>query len=155
VESYTEEEVNMSGRFNRGVRLIGACFVMIGCMANPSSTQTPDSSSTTAVLVWTRNGGFAGFCDEMKISASGAITTSSCRPPGAGTARTLAGDDSTQFNRWRGSFGAVSIDSKDSSGADGMTITFTLQGTGRGQPTQSERQEMLNWAQRIYAQSRS
>jgi len=49
----------------------------------------------------------------------------------------------------------VSIDSKDSSGADGMTITLTLQGTGRGQPTQSERQAMLNWAQRIYAQSRS
>ena len=79
-ESYAEEEVNMAGRFNRGARLIGACFVMIGCMANPSSTQTPDSSSTTAVLVWTRDGGFAGFCDEMKILASGAITTSRSGP---------------------------------------------------------------------------
>ncbi|OFW22244.1 MAG: hypothetical protein A3H97_22720 [Acidobacteria bacterium RIFCSPLOWO2_02_FULL_65_29] len=107
------------------------------------------------VLTWTRDGGFAGFCDEMKISAAGGITTSSCRPPGAGPARTLTGEDLARFNGWRTSFGAVLIESKDPPGADAMTTKLTFQGAGTGQPTQAERQEMLDWAQRVHTQSRS
>src|SRR5262245_65479073 len=89
----------MAGQFTRYVRLVGICFVLMGCVVHPSSSQNPGSSSNDAVLQWNRDGGFAGFCDELKISAGGAIATSSCRPPGAGPARTLAGNDAATFNQ--------------------------------------------------------
>ena len=145
----------MSWSVKRQVELAAACCLMIGCMANPGSPQNSPPSNSTGVLTWTRDGGFAGFCDEMNVSAVGEVTTSSCRPPGAGPVRTLTGEDLAQFNRWRTSFGAVSIESKDSPGADAMTMKLTLKGTGRAQPTQTDRQEMLDWAQRVYTKSRS
>jgi hypothetical protein len=145
----------MIWNFKRQTEFASTCCLMIGCIASPSSPQNPVPSNSTVVLTWTRDGGIAGFCDEMKISAAGEITTFSCRPPGAGPARTLTGEDLARFNRWRTSFGAVSIESKDPPGADAMTVKLTLQGTGGGQPTETDRQEMLDWAQRVYTQSRS
>ncbi len=125
-------------------------------MASPSSSQNPvPSNGGNAVFSWSRDGGIAGFCDELKISATGGITASSCRSPGSTSTGTLAPADLARLNRWRAAFGSVSFDSKDSPAADAMTLKFSLQGTGGGKPTDAERREMLDWAQSVYSQKRS
>jgi hypothetical protein len=101
------------------------------------------------VLSWNRDGGFAGFCDELKVSAAGDVTASSCRTPGSRT-RKLPSGELTRLNDWRRTFGNVSIASGDTGSADGLTLKLTLAGRGRDEPSAAQRQELLEWAQRIY-----
>jgi hypothetical protein len=112
------------------------------------------SQQSTVALAWSRDGGFAGFCDELKVTASGEATASSCRSQEVKT-RKLSSDDLTRLNAWREAFASVSVTAGDGGTADGMTIKLTLTGTGTGQPSDAQRQELLDWAQRVYTQTRS
>ena len=106
------------------------------------------------LLTWRRSGGFAGFCDEMQISASGEVRIQSCRSNAEKVGK-LSSDDLTRLNAWRKSFGSVVIESKDDALADGMTLKLTLKGTGTGQPTDAQRREILAWAQQVHGRSNS
>jgi hypothetical protein len=122
--------------------------LLFACGSSPAAPEGGEAGSTV-VVSWNRDGGFAGFCDELKITAAGDVTASSCRTTGTRT-RKLASADLTRLNEWRGNFGAVSITSGDSGSADGMTVKLTLSGKGRDQPSASQRQELLEWVQRVY-----
>jgi len=101
------------------------------------------------VLTWGRYGGFAGFCDDMQISASGEVRVQSCRNKSEKIGR-LSSDDLRRLDEWRRSFGSVVIESKDGAVADSMSVKLTLNGTGKGQPTDMQRREILDWAQRVF-----
>lgn len=136
------------------VAWVGLCFAACSQVSETpsavSQVQTTQASSS-AVLTWHRDGGFAGFCDELTISASGEVEAKSCRSGQKKTGK-LSNENLGRFDRWRSSFGSVAISTKDAAAADGMSITLDLKGTGSGQPGESERQEMLDWVSRIYAQ---
>ena len=104
------------------------------------------------VLTWGRYGGLAGFCDEMQVSASGEVRVQSCRPKTEKVGK-LTSDDSRRLDEWRKSFGAVVIESKDGAVADGMSLMLTLNGTGSGQPNDTQRREILEWAERVYSRT--
>ena len=112
----------------------------------------PESDSSL-VLAWSREGGFAGFCDDLKVAASGEVTASSCKAAGVKT-RKLSGDELARLNQWRTAFGSVTATSQDSATADAMTMKITLSGRGQNQPSESQRQEILEWAQQVYQQTK-
>jgi hypothetical protein len=119
---------------------------MIGCTSAPASPE----QNAAAVFTWSRDGGFAGFCDTLQISATGDATAASCKVSASQT-RKLSSDDLARLNAWRQAYGAVSITSTDGGVADGMTLKLKMNGTGRGQPTEAQQAELLDWAQRVFA----
>lgn len=125
-----------------------AYSLVFACSSSPAAPQDSQQDSAV-VLSWNRDGGFAGFCDQLKIATSGEATSSTCRTTGSKTRRLPSGD-LTRLNEWRRTFGAVSITTGDSGTADGLTLKLTLAGTGQEQPSAAQRQEMLDWAQRVY-----
>jgi hypothetical protein len=108
----------------------------------------------TMALTWHREGGIAGFCDDLTVYLSGEIQASSCRPSGKvadGSLRVIASkEELAQFDKWITLFGAVTVTMKDAAVADAMTVTLTLNGLGTGQPTEGDKQAMLAWAQDVY-----
>ncbi len=128
-----------------------ACGLLFACGSNPSA---PDDSprNATVVLSWSREGGFAGFCDELKVTAAGDVTASTCKATGVKT-RKLPTEDLARLNHWRRTFGRVDATSTDSGTADAMTLKIVLAGTGRDRLSDAQRAELLDWAQRIYTQT--
>ena len=109
--------------------------------------------SATA-LAWHREGGIAGFCDDLTISRLGEFQASYCRPNRATAngdlAKILSEAELAEFSKWLNEFGTVTIKVEDPAVADQMKVTLTLNGMGRRQPTEAEQQRLMNWAQTIY-----
>ena len=108
----------------------------------------------TLALTWHREGGIAGFCDDLTVYLSGEIQASSCRRGGKAADASLrviaSKEELAQFDKWITLFGAVTVTMKDAAVADAMTVTLTLNGSGKGQPTHAEKQAMIDWAQAVY-----
>jgi hypothetical protein len=105
------------------------------------------------VLSWSRQGGLAGFCDQLSVTVAGDAAASSCTAREV-KKRKLSSDELTKLNEWRAAFGSVTATSKDEATADAMSMTLTLSGTGQGQPSERQRQELLDWAQRVYQETK-
>jgi hypothetical protein len=137
--------------------------IQISCLAVLAGVLVLSSTAATAVeterqsemiLTWGRYGGFAGFCDEMQVAVSGEVRIQSCRPKSEKVGK-LSSDDLKRLGEWRTSFGSVVIESKDGAVADGMSVMLTLKGTGAGQPTATQRREILEWAERVYGRTKA
>jgi hypothetical protein len=107
----------------------------------------------TLGLSWTRQGGLAGFCDEMQIYLPNKVNASNCKPQGSASSADLSelisSSEMDQFNQWLDAFGALSLTQKDPAVMDAMTQTLLLQGFGHGQPDSAQQQAMFNWAQMV------
>lgn len=108
----------------------------------------------TLGMEWTREGGFAGFCDQLYVYLPDQVYGASCRPGGmlgdGSLPVMLSADQLSQFQRWLQEYGEVQIVRKDPAKADAMTVTFTLHGFGQGQPDEATQEEMLFFAQTLY-----
>jgi len=124
--------------------------LLLACGSAPAAPS--GGTDATAALSWSREGGFAGFCDSLKVTASGDVTASTCRTTGDKKGK-LSSDDLARLKAWQGTFGKVDISSADGGSADGMTVKLTLAGEGREQPSEAQKQELLQWAQRVYTQT--
>ena len=119
-----------------------------------------DQAGTSAqpaslALTWQRNGGIAGFCDELLVYRSGEVVAHNCAPENvieADLTGTLSEGEVAQFNEWLAQFGAVTVTQDDGAVADSMTVNFNLTGAGTAQPSEAEQQAMIEWAQNLYAQ---
>ena len=122
-------------------------FALLGgtaCAAFSRQTEKPEVAVT-----WRREGGIAGFCDEMQILTNGEVKARSCRGNAEKTVK-LSSEDLNRLNTWRKRFGNFDIDSNQRGVADGLNVTLSLRGTGSGRPTDAERQEISQWAERVY-----
>ena len=117
------------------------------------SGQTEKSSGQTAkpeiALKWLREGGIAGFCDEMQIFTNGEAKMGSCRGNTEKTVK-LSSEDLNRLNTWRKRFGNFDIDPNQRGVADGLNVTLSLKGTGSSRPTEAERQEISQWAEGVF-----
>jgi hypothetical protein len=106
----------------------------------------------TLGLAFHREGGIAGFCDDLVILLPDQVQVASCvRSPSEASLRAVAREDElARFYRWLEDYGTVTATYQDWAVADAMTITLTLYGRGDRQPIDAERQEMLSWAQILY-----
>ena len=109
----------------------------------------------SVALSWQRQGGIAGFCDELIVYRSGEVVGLDCKGDqvSQGTlATTLSEADLAQFNGWLTQYGAVTVAHEDGAVADAMSVTLNLNGLGAAQPGEAEQQAMVEWAQNLYAQ---
>jgi len=105
-------------------------------------------------LSWHREGGIAGFCDDLVIYDAGDVRAADCKSAGntwSGSLKDLASKEELgQYNSWLEKFGTVTVSADDGDVADAMKVTLTLNGSGHGHPSEAEKQEMIAWAQAIY-----
>ena len=109
----------------------------------------------TLALIWTREGGIAGFCDSMTVFLSGEVYGNQCKSQPNETTGTitslLSTDEREQFNAWFKELGQVNLNASDPEGvSDRMEVTLTFYGSGKGTLKKSEEQELFLWAQNLF-----
>lgn len=105
-------------------------------------------------LAWHREGGIAGFCDDLTVFVTGEASSASCgggQPTELARSR-LSPDQLTQLFAWIDGLQAFDIDRTDAAKADAMTIRLVFSGAGRREATEAEKQAILDFAAQLYAQ---
>lgn len=110
-------------------------------------------SSAPPVLTWHREGGIAGFCDDLTIDATGLVDAASCADDPAATVShgQLLPDDLAQLEAWLDQYQPFEVEQGDPATADGMAISLTFAGRGPAEPAEAKRQQILDFAAGIYA----
>lgn len=120
-------------------------LVVATASGNPGGTNNP------LALSWRRDGGIAGFCDELLINRSGFATASSCKntKPAAGF---LQAGQLEQLYTWLDELKVVDVKFSDPAKADAMHTSLKLNGTGSGIASQTAQQSILLFAQDVFNQ---
>jgi hypothetical protein len=113
------------------------------------------SAGAGVALSWHREGGIAGFCDDLMIYMTGFAYPTSCKGGGAkalGRLR-LSVDQLAQVYTWMNSFQAVHFEQEDGATADSMREQVVFNGTGLRAPSLEDKQAMLMLAQDLQAET--
>jgi hypothetical protein len=116
------------------------------------SAEAPEPQAGEAAITWHREGGIAGFCDDLVVYVSGYASASSCKggqstPSGQGN---LTADQLSQLHSWVNSMKSFTVDQKDPAIADAMSIHMVFQGRGSNEPTEADKAAILNFASQLY-----
>jgi len=105
-------------------------------------------------FAWHREGGIAGFCDDMSVYLTGEVYATSCKsgePSGLGRSR-LDAAQLAQVYDWVDNLDAFEVTLSDGEGVtDSMTIYLAFSGTGSDQPSDEIKQVIVNFASELYA----
>jgi hypothetical protein len=103
------------------------------------------------VISWHREGGIAGFCDDLVIYASGWAYPTSCRTNDALGYYRLTSQELEQLFAWADQLANFELKQEDAPGAaDSMAITLLLEGSGKVKSTPEQQQEILAFTQNIF-----
>lgn len=103
-------------------------------------------------LAWHREGGIAGFCDDLTIYVTGEAIASSCKgqqPHTLGQAF-LDARQLEQVFTWVDTFQVTEIQIADPAMADAMLTRLLLNGQGNKQMSEKEKQAILDFAASLY-----
>jgi len=109
----------------------------------------------TIALTWTREGGIAGFCDNLTVFLSGEVYGSQCKSQPSETvgtfAKLLSTDEHGQFDNWIKELGMVNLDASNPEGvSDRMIVKLSLFGNGKGTLKKPDEQKLFDWVQNLY-----
>lgn len=110
---------------------------------------------TGRVILWHREGGIAGFCEDLSLYITGMAVASSCK----GNQQTgpepifLDTEDLEQFYEWVDSIKAFQFQQTDPATADAMTTTLEFEGQGEEEAFDDVKQDLLDFAARVYQQA--
>ena len=109
----------------------------------------------TLALTWKREGGIAGFCDNLMVFLSGEVYGYNCKKASDAKidtfANLLSASERTQFNSWITQFDQITLDASDPRGvSDRMEVVVELYGLGSREPSEAQQQEVLAWAQDLF-----
>ena len=109
----------------------------------------------TLALTWKREGGIAGFCDNLMVFLSGEVYGYNCKKESDAKidtfANLLSASERTQFNSWITEFDQITLDASDPRGvSDRMEVVVELYGLGSREPSEAQQQEVLAWAQDLF-----
>ena len=109
----------------------------------------------TVALTWKREGGIAGFCDNMTVFLSGEVYVNNCKGQPEGRmvtfATLLTASELKQFNAWIEEFGQADLDASDPEGvSDRMVRTLSFFGNGNGKLVVSDEEALFTWAQDLF-----
>jgi hypothetical protein len=96
------------------------------------------------VLEWQREGGIAGFCDTLQVSAGGFAVGHSCKSDTRVGLFFLSPEELEQVYAWRENLMPVELEQKDDAVADAMTIRLSFSGNGLQTASEQEQQTMLD-----------
>lgn len=107
------------------------------------------------VLSWRREGGLAGFCDDLQVYLSGKAFAGSCA--GGQTAPTgerwLDAAELAQLYAWVDGLAPFERELQDPAEADAMSQRLSFSGRGEAQAGEGDFQELLEFASGVYASS--
>lgn len=97
------------------------------------------------VFSWSREGGIAGFCDEVTISLSGWVYSSNCKNSGQEPTVFRLNEEQLQaLYEWNDTYAPFTLDQSDPAGVtDGMKVKLTFNGGGQKQAAKSEQEAMM------------
>jgi hypothetical protein len=109
----------------------------------------------TGTLAWHREGGIAGFCDDVSVSLDGSYTIDGCgaRPKNHRTGQ-LSASQLEQLTGWAAKF--QSFDTSKDQGPvvpDGMIQAIVFTGTGTAQPSPDNLAAITQFAQTLLTQA--
>ena len=104
------------------------------------------------MLEWRREGGIAGFCDGMTVTANHRASLGTCEDPRAEvTGRVLPVDWIGQLEGWRDRVASFELREANEPGtADGMEVTLRFEGRGTSEASEAERQEIARFAAELF-----
>jgi hypothetical protein len=105
-------------------------------------------------LSWHREGGLAGFCEDLVIDQMGDVQTMSCKsgaPQNTGQMR-LNDGQLQQLESWLSRLGPFQIDQADNATADALTVKLSFGGLGTQPATETDQQEIVAFAATVYPQ---
>jgi hypothetical protein len=105
-------------------------------------------------LAWHRDGGIAGFCDDLLVYAYGRVQATNCKLYPA-DARVLQLDSSQleQLYAWLDAFQPIQDYQTDPAVADAMTVELLLKGNGSQAAANTDRQAIIDFAMTLYQQA--
>jgi hypothetical protein len=106
------------------------------------------------VLAWHREGGIAGFCDDLIVYVTGIVYASSCageQPEDLGQIR-LDDEQLERIFSWVYSLAPFEYEQTDQAVADAMTIRMVFSGADEEQATAEQIAEIQNFAGLLYAE---
>jgi len=100
------------------------------------------------VFAWHREGGIAGFCDDVTVYVTGQVYVTSCKgnQTEAIGKRRLTADELAQIYTWVDELQSFEFDQKDAAVADAMQVQLTFSGAGERVATPEEQQAMQDFA---------
>jgi hypothetical protein len=112
------------------------------------------SAAAGQALAWHREGGIAGFCDDLTINAAGQASATSCQ---GGQAKHLgqcwlSSSALAQWYTWHDGLGRVEENPPTVTTPDAMTIRWLFDGRGSTAATDQDRQAIEAFAAQQYAQ---
>jgi hypothetical protein len=118
----------------------------------PQSGVPPEEGTPETALTWHREGGLAGFCEDVVVYATGHVYVYSCQgelPMEIGRKRLDAGQ-LTMLASWLDTLEPFEYEESDPATADGMKVRLTFSGTGEQTVQAVDRQVMMHLAQALY-----
>lgn len=104
-------------------------------------------------LTYRRQGGFAGFCDEMKIHLDGSVLLSSCK--NVDMDYRLDAEQLEQLYAWFDNLEAIEYDYTDAAVTDALSIALTMPAQGNKEVDQTVTDEILAFCAALIQQTRS
>ncbi len=103
------------------------------------------------VISYHREGGIAGFCDDVIIYITGKAKITSCKF-NKETGITLTAAQMATVSQWQKAFKGFDYEHTDPATADAMTVTLQFTGNGQAQPSDADIQTMLSFLSSIAVQ---
>lgn len=112
-------------------------------------------------LDWSRQGGIAGFCDEVTVYLTGDYTVGNCKTPSPTPGATpvpalpphLTSDQLDQLYGWYDTLASFDYNYTDPAVSDAMTTKFTFVGHGKQRATDQDIQAINDFASSLIVQS--
>lgn len=132
------------------VVLILALGLSACASAVPTPTPTPrDGEPETPVITWHREGGIAGFCDDLFILADGNVIARSCNRQGDRYG-TLSAEQLAQLTEWVAQYASFDAGYRDPAVADAMQVRFSFAGGGEAEADAAAQEAMMQFAGEIF-----
>ena len=104
-------------------------------------------------LTWHREGGIAGFCDDLVINVVGEAAVGSCRgsPPTEEQFTLLKEQQRAELGKWLSTLRPFTVEYTDPAVADAMTIRLVFGGWGTTEASDAQKQAVGELAAELYA----
>jgi hypothetical protein len=103
-------------------------------------------------FAWHREGGIAGFCDDLTVYVTGLVYAASCKNQSATALgqRFLTADELAQLYMWIDTYAQFEMKQSDGAVADSMTTTLIFSGAGEQTADAATQQAIADFAAALY-----
>jgi hypothetical protein len=118
-------------------------------LVDPAGSKAPEVMGGDVLLAWHREGGFAGFCDNVTVMTDGQYQVTPCKGRKTPVMTTLQLDvaQSKQLNGWVNHYKLFSVAHQGPINPDELVVEFTFYGHGDSEPTAEDKQAINLFAQ--------